>query len=135
MLEFQCPGIDVITVSGELDGLYEPVYQGRATRHGDWLLETKRSIRTVSGYGGDVMSEPAQQPYSVANLTTGMQLETARSVILETFGELPQYDANGRVMTLNQNGCMVYSNHAERRLNPDGKCLKAWSTLMPTNCI
>lgn len=126
MIEFQCPRVDTITVTGDLRGLYEPVYNGKAMRGDDWLLVAERSISTASGLRENPVPEHTPRHYSVANLETGMQLEAAQRVVLETFGALPHYDAASRVMTLSMHGCPDDIDRAGLRIDPDWKCLNAW---------
>lgn len=126
MIEFQCPRVDSITVTGDLRGLYEPVYQGRAVRDEEWLLVTERSISTASESRGVPVPKHTTPRYAVADLETGMHLEVARQVVLETFGVLPRYDTAERVMTLRLNGCPDDYARAGHAIDPTWKCLDAW---------
>lgn len=133
MIEFQCGRIAAIAVVGELRGLHDPVYSGKAQRDNDWILMANRSIREARKLDyrpgpAPVDTSSGQQGYTVANLKTGMSVRESENAIRKAFDATPHYDPELRLMTLHLNGCPDdYSwNRPDSKPVSGWKCLKVW---------
>lgn len=137
VLAFECPQFHAIQVEGRLSGIGEPVYTGLSERRSNWELTASQSIQSEQydgssspmddeGYGaGDAI-----HGFSVANLSSGMPVEEARSAVTETFGIEPEFDIDSGILTMLAGGCPADYDWAALSPEPERgwKCLNAWFT-------
>lgn len=137
VLAFECPNVRGIELEGRLAGLDEPVYFGVAGPRSDWVLNTKRSIRSEE-YGqyqpraddGGQGAPGAARGFTVANLSAGMPVDEARAAVVDTFGVEPAYDVAEGILTMQAGGCPADYDWAALSPSPEPgwKCLQAWFT-------
>ena len=140
MLNYECPQLSEINITGLVRGLRETVYQGSLTQRNNWLVKpivsdtlgqiapydsarSNDNWRTTL-YDTNILSDKL----TVTDLELGMTVAEVSKIVTDTFKVVPQYDADQGLMTMRAGGCP--SNFDASRYvyaaKPNWKCLKAW---------
>jgi len=136
VLAFECPNVAGVELEGSLAGLPDPVYFAVAGPETDWVPTVRQSIESHEYESYQPPADEAYPPagdgggFSVANLTTGMDVEEVRATVTDTFGVEPDYRVEEGIMTMRAGGCPADYDWAALSPAPEPgwKCLEAHFT-------
>ena len=139
MLNYECPALSEIRITGLIRGLQEVVYEGSLSQRDNWLVRPLTSMtlshrdnwqprERTSWQTGKRDSDAVSGQLAVTNLQLGMTVAEVSEIITDTFDVTPQYDSEKGLMTMYLGGCPVDfdADHDTSIAQADWKCLKAW---------
>lgn len=141
MLNYECPDLSEINITGLIRGLNDVVYEGKLTQRDNWLVQATASTASNSKQNNawapreSTNWRPAQSNHdqlsdqlAVTNLALGMTVKQVSEIVEDTFNVEPEYDAEKGLMKMLIGGCPANfdANSDVEHAQADWKCLKAW---------
>lgn len=141
ILNYECPDLSDIKITGLIRGLNDVVYQGELSKRNNWLvaplaastlslsqLDKRQTFETPRWQSTKRNDYSSSEQLAVTNLELGMTVEEVSKIVSETFNVAPEYDAEQGLMTMLVGGCPVdFDVNVEAyEAKAQWKCLKAW---------
>ncbi len=136
MLNYECPELSEINITGLVRGLDGVVYQGNLSKRNDWLVQ---ALTEEQGAVWDNSEQPSWQTaestsdlvneqLSVIEIKLGMTVEEVYAAIMDAFNIAPEFDVTEGLMTMVAGGCPADFDVSQDAdvAQAEWKCLKAW---------
>lgn len=141
MLNYECPNLSEINITGLIRGLDDVVYEGKLTQRDSWLVQATASTASHSNQNNAWVPREStnwrttqrdhdqlSDQLAVTNLALGMTVAEVLEIVADTFDVEPDYDTENGLMTMLSGGCPANfdANVGAEIAQADWKCLKAW---------